>query len=172
MTLWVDVVSLLTLPKKRQEKKRLYKSQITTMHKEIKHHLDKRGYVNLVRVAAAVAWQTRKLRRPLTLQPEQLAKLIDVCTDSITHLMLKYSNAHTMKLLNSETRRREFACSMLYLMRNGVDCRGECILPRIDMMAAILPLESQLQESFKIRSKSITEGENLLKIEVRRLNSL
>jgi hypothetical protein len=86
--------------------------------------------------------------------------------------MLKYSNSHTAKLLNSETRRSEFACSMLYLMRNGVDCRGECVLPKIDIITNLLPLESQLQESFRIRSKSITEGENLLKIEVRRLNRL
>lgn len=73
------------------------------------------------------------------------------------------------KVFNNETKKREFACSMLYLMRNGVDCRGECILPRISLMKYILPLEAYLQENFSIRSKSITEGENILKLEIKDL---
>eukprot|EP00961_Rhodomonas_salina_P194515 2625998-Rhodomonas_salina.1 len=70
------------------------------------------------------------------------------------------------KLKHNDTKKREFACSMLYLMRNGVDARGECILPKLEIMSSILPLETFLPEHFKIRSKSITEGENLLKIEL------
>ena len=91
---------------------------------------------------------------------------------AIANVVIRYNNQHTCKILNSDVRRREFACSMLYLMRNGVDCNGECILPKVEIMNYILPLESFLPEFFGIRSKSITEGENLLKIELRRIHKI
>lgn len=168
-----EILNSTTTAKCRwQENKRLYIAQITTLHKEIKRQYEQYGCVNLVRVAATVAFQTRKLRRPTALPKSQLKQLITLCTDSVCKVVLKYNTQHTSKILNSESRKREFACSMLYLMRNGVSCRGECILPKIPIMENLLPLESFLPEEFKIRSKSITEGENLLKIEIRRVNKM
>jgi hypothetical protein len=112
------------------------------------------------------------MRRPLSIPKTELRALIKYCTDAIANVVIRYNNQHTCKILNSDVRRREFACSMLYLMRNGVDCNGECILPKVDIMSGILPLESFLPEFFNIRSKSITEGENLLKIELRRIHKI
>jgi hypothetical protein len=97
-----------------------------------------------------------------------MENLIKVCTDAIAKIILQHTNAHMQKILGNEMRKREFVCSMLYLMRNGVESRGECILPQIGIISNLLPLENFLPLYFKIRPKSITEGENLLKIELRK----
>lgn len=153
---------------RQQENIRLYTTQIGAMQKAIKKQKETQKYVNMVRVAATVAFHTRKLRRPAVLPAAKLEELITTCTNTVCRVMLLYHNQHTSKLLNSEVRRREFVCSMLYLMRTGVSCSGQCILPQISIISLILPLETFLPEQFNIRAKSITEGENMLKIEIRR----
>jgi hypothetical protein len=109
---------------------------------------------------------TRRIRAPVQLSETQLLPIITACTDSITHILLRFNGPHISKVKHNDNKRREFTCSMLYLMRSGVDARGECILPHLPIMHDILPLEAFLPEHFNIRSKSITEGENLLKIEI------
>lgn len=52
---------------------------------------------------------------------------------------------------------------LLYLLRVGVTCKGICVLPRIAHLTKILPSESNLFEFFRIRSKCITDCENLIK---------
>lgn len=63
---------------------------------------------------------------------------------------------------------REFICSMLYLMRTGVTYQHKCILPKIDLLNAILPQQVFLHKIFGIRPKCITEGENIIKLDTRR----
>lgn len=157
---------------RQQENRRLCQALLTALHREMLRQLDAAGFVNMVTAAAAAAWHTRKLRRPVTLPREELEHVVKVSTDAVCNVMLKYNSQQTSKILNSDARRKEFACSMFYLMRNGVDCRGQCILPRMKIMGSILPLETFLPESFRIRSKSITEGENLLKIELCRIHKM
>lgn len=156
---------------RHQEFRRLCSMQISHMHKEIKKNRE-RGWVNMLHLSADIMWNSRKIRRPVKLEEKQLDQIVDMSTDAITKVLLKYNNVHITKVLNNDVRKREFICSMLYLMRTGVDCRGECILPKIHIMSLILPLETFLPDNFKVRAKSITEGENLLKIELRHMFNL
>ncbi len=47
--------------------------------------------------------------------------------------------------------------------------QGRQILPRMDVLHQLLPLQVLLPQVFKIRAKSITEGENLVKLDMKRL---
>ena len=106
------------------------------------------------------------MRQPAFLPPEHIASVLAACTDAITQILLAYDGVHISKIKKNDTRRKEFVCSMLYLMRTGVDSRGRAVLPCMHIMHDILPLEIFLPEHFGIRAKSITEGENVLKIEM------
>lgn len=124
-------------------------------------------YPNLLQVASYIAHQSRKIRKPICLKTESIEKIITIMTNNITKIMLKYNSKFLYKIINNDTRKREFVCSMLYLSRVGVHMNGEVILPKIEILRLVLPNECFLTSVFKIRAKAITEGENLLKIELR-----
>ena len=46
-------------------------------------------------------------------------------------------------------RAREFICSMLYLMRTGITYQRRCILPRVEDLNALLPLQVFLYRVFR-----------------------
>ena len=48
---------------------------------------------------------------------------------------------------------------MLYIMRVGITYQNRQILPRVDSLHQLLPMQALLPSVFKIRAKSITEGE-------------
>jgi hypothetical protein len=52
-------------------------------------------------------------------------------------------------------------------MRNGIVMHGIVVLPRLDGLNAVLPIESHLQSIFLIKGKCITETENIVKIVLR-----
>ena len=45
---------------------------------------------------------------------------------------------------------------------------SRCILPRMESLALLLPLQVFLLRIFGIRPKCITEGENIIKLDTRR----
>ena len=153
------------------ESRRLMLTQFAALQKEIKRQRVVQS-PNMLHIASEVTWQTRKLRRPIVLPKEQMECIVEICTNAIAKVLLTYNKVYVSKIFNSETRKREFTSSMLYLIRSGVECRGECILPKIPIISLLVPLETYLPEFFKIRSKSVTEGENLLKIEIRHMLKL
>ena len=59
---------------------------------------------------------------------------------------------------------------MLYLMRTGVTYRNRCILPKLEILSLLLPQQVFLQKNFGIRPKCITEGENIIKLDARKIN--
>ena len=71
--------------------------------------------------------------------------------------------------MQHSTRGREFICSMLYLMRMGITFRNQTILQRVEVLNQLLPLQVFLPSVFKIRAKSITEGENIIKLDIQRM---
>jgi hypothetical protein len=58
---------------------------------------------------------------------------------------------------------------MLYLMRMGITFRNQIILQRMDILNQLLPLQIFLPSVFKIRAKSFTEGENIIKLDIQRM---
>ena len=125
---------------------------------------------NLVTVAGQVIFQCRKNRAPLALDecrdPEGL---LARCTDAIAGLLLLHGGPRVARQMQNSARYRDFVTSLLYLCRVGVSFHGRQVLPRIEILHRLLPLQVLLPTVFKIRSKAITEGENLIKLDLKQL---
>lgn len=112
-------------------------------------------------LVALVAYTCRK-NRALARDRGIVEQTIQSCTESITHLLHIYGGARVVRQMQNALRYREFVCSMLYLMRVGITFQNRQILPRMEILNSLLPLQVLLPTVFKIRAKSITEGEVLL----------
>ena len=125
---------------------------------------------NMVTLVGQVAFLCRKNRAPMMLQdcPDANA-LVDHCTDAITGLLLMHGGPRVARQMQNSLRYRDFVASLLYLCRVGVSFQGRQVLPRIDVLHRLLPLQVLLPTVFHIRSKAITEGENLIKLDLKQL---
>jgi hypothetical protein len=123
-------------------------------------------YPNLVIIEAKLTWLCRKSRRG---RRDVVDRVIAVCVDSICSLLRNYGWHRVARQLQHATRGREFVCSMLYLMRVGITFQNRCLLQRLDVLHELLPLQVFLPSIFGIRAKSITEGENIIKLDIRRI---
>jgi hypothetical protein len=98
-----------------------------------------------------------------------LQRVIRICVDNICNLIQKYGWLRVDRQLQHSSRGREFICSMLYLMRMGITFKNQNILQRMDILNRMLPLQVFLPSVFNIRAKSITEGENIIKLDLQRI---
>ncbi len=120
---------------------------------------------NMVLIVAQVAFQCRKNRQVMSLREcgtVTLESVVKECTDSITGLLLLHGGPRVARQIQNSARYREFITSMLFLMRAGISFQGRQILPRFEILQQLLPLQVLLPQVFKIRAKSITEGERCL----------
>ena len=100
---------------------------------------------------------------------EVLQRVIRLCVDNICNLIQKYGWHRVDRQLQHASRGREFICSMLYLMRMGITFKNQTILQKMDILNSLLPLQVFLPTVFNIRAKSITEGENIIKLDLQRI---
>jgi hypothetical protein len=112
----------------------------------------------MVMLVALVSHLCRK-NRALGRERGVVEQTIQDCTESITHLLHIYGGPRVVRQMQNALRYREFVCSMLYLMRVGITFQNRQILPRVESLHTLLPLQVLLPTVFKIRAKSITEGE-------------
>jgi hypothetical protein len=112
----------------------------------------------MLHLIAMVAFQCRR-QRPLVRDRALIETTVRSCTESIANLLHRYGGDRIIKLMQNVARQREFVCSMLYIMRVGITYQNRQILPRMDCLQQLLPMQALLPSVFKIRSKSITEGE-------------
>ena len=98
-----------------------------------------------------------------------LDALVQSCTESITRLIMQHGWVRVWRQMQNVVRGREFITSMLYLMRMGITFQKRSILPKIVELQQLLPIQTLLPSVFKIRAKSITEGENIIKLDIRRI---
>ena len=127
---------------------------------------------SVVVLMGQVRFQCRKNRRAMALRslgPDRTARVIRECTDAITGLLLVHGGPRVARQLQNSTRNREFIASMLFLMRVGIRFQGRRVLPRMELLHEVLPLQVLLPSIFRIRAKSITEGENLIKLDLKSL---
>lgn len=117
---------------------------------------------------AQMHWAYRKVRTVSVGKPCLLESIVQQCTENITCLLQTHGWVRVQKQLSQHTRRKEFICSMLYLMRMGITYRQRCLLPCVPELELLLPQQIFLPTVFDIRSKSITEGENIMKLDIRR----
>jgi len=127
---------------------------------------------NVVVLVGQIRFQCRKNRRAMSLRSlgtDRTARVIRECTDAIAGLLLVHGGPRVARQLQNSTRNREFIASMLFLMRVGIRFQGRRVLPRMELLHEVLPLQVLLPSIFRIRAKSITEGENLIKLDLKSL---
>lgn len=189
-TLWesinVIVKELLTSHSaeecRRIERDKIKTQKISILQKILKNAKTKSCIEppNMLEVARQLAWATRKHRLEIKLSEKEYSYIMDLCTSSITSVIMAFKNQNMLKVVTNVSKFKEFVCSMLFLMRVGVQAKvpllhtntpnndqGRTILEKCEMLNYILPQESFLPIHFNIRCKSITEGENFLKIQMR-----
>ena len=124
---------------------------------------------NMLHVLAQMHWACRKVRAVCVGSAPLLRRVVRLCAESITRLLQNSGWQRVQKHLCQPSRGRELICSMLYLMRMGITHQQRCLLPRVPELELLLPQQVFLPTVFGIRSKSITEGENIIKLDIRRL---
>jgi hypothetical protein len=125
---------------------------------------------NLVVLVGQVAFLCRKNRMPMALcECDDPNGVLMHCVEAITRLLLVHGGPRVARQMQHSGRYRDFVASLLYLCRVGVSFQGRQVLPRIEALHRLLPLQVLLPSVFSIRSKAITEGENLIKLDLKRL---
>jgi hypothetical protein len=104
-----------------------------------------------------------------TKRTEVLRRVIRLCVDNICDLIQKYGWHRVDRQMQHAARGREFICSMLYLMRMGITFKNQTILQKMEILNSLLPLQVFLPTIFNIRAKSITEGENIIKLDLQHI---
>ena len=124
---------------------------------------------NMLQIMSTVYFGCKKHRILEEEQPYEMREIQKQCTESIMCLIRQYGWVRVWRQLQNQTRGREFICSMLYLMRMGITYQKRQILPKMAVLNSLLPMQALLPTVFKIRAKSITEGENIIKLDIRRV---
>jgi len=124
---------------------------------------------NMILLLSQVEYHCRKNRKVSLRRDVDIEGVIERCTESITSLLLQFGGIRVTKQMQNVSRCREFICSILYLMRMGITYQNRQLLPKMEILNNILPLQVLLPVIFKIRAKSITEGENIIKLDIRQM---
>ena len=124
---------------------------------------------NMILIYSQVEYHCRKNRRASMRLGINVENVIDSCTESITSLLILFGGMRVTKQMQNSARCREFICSLLYLMRMGITYQNRQLLPKMELLNHLLPLQVLLPVVFKIRAKSITEGENIIKLDIRQM---
>ncbi len=96
---------------------------------------------------------------------ESRKKICTWCAETVhRHLCLMNSMCDG---IISDQRLHNTTVGLLYLLRNGIIVHDTVVLPKLQVLDVVLPLESHLQTFFGIRAKCITETENVIKIILR-----
>jgi hypothetical protein len=154
-----------------QEKKR-YDTKISALFSKALReasHDHKCMRPNMVLIYSQVEYHCRKNRRSAMRLGINIENVIESCTESITSLLILFGGMRVTKQMQNSARCREFICSLLYLMRMGITYQNRQLLPKMELLNHLLPLQVLLPVVFKIRAKSITEGENIIKLDIRQM---
>ena len=154
-----------------QEKKR-YDTKISALFSKALReasHDHKCMRPNMILIYSQDEYHCRKNRRSSMRLGINVENVIDSCTESITSLLILFGGMRVTKQMQNSARCREFICSLLYLMRMGITYQNRQLLPKMELLNHLLPLQVLLPVVFKIRAKSITEGENIIKLDIRQM---
>ncbi len=115
------------------------------------------------------AWASQQKSAYLYQRSRTLERVIGICVENITQLIKVHGWHRVNRQLQHTTRGKEFVCSMLYLMRMGITFRNQNILQKVEILNDLLPMQVFLPSVFNIRAKSITEGENIIKLDIQKM---
>jgi hypothetical protein len=113
----------------------------------------------------ASALQSIQWRVPPEFCAVEREKLAKTCTAAIHASATMLFKNRYFKICRGNQKAIVFG--LVYLLRTGVTHDTKIILPRIDHLCAVLPLETQMKGFFGVSPSSITDTENRLKFIVR-----
>ena len=120
---------------------------------------------NIATVVCSVIHDVHPIRAVMMLNHQARQELSEWCAVCITK-HLRFIMAVCPGAV-PPPRIRSITIGLLYLMRTGVQFHGIVVLPRCPVLQYVLPMESYLYKNYGIRSKIITETENLIKSIIR-----
>jgi hypothetical protein len=104
-------------------------------------------------------------RIPADFDTEARQQLVCTCLRFISPVVASIQGSHSFRSFKYNTRQLVFG--LIYLMRSGVYCHSETILPKIGNMQFFVPRECYLRILFDVSPSIITDTENKLKFLVR-----
>lgn len=141
------------------------------MLKEMKLQSQRTGVLpTLCAIEQKLAVLTRNIRIcPLFFDEEERKALAMSACKAITRLICSLHKVcpGMFRLLRTDM----LTVGLLYLMRSGLILHNTTVLPCIPALGRLLPLESYLYPCFQIKCKTITEVENLVKINLRGIDA-
>jgi hypothetical protein len=104
-------------------------------------------------------------RIPADFDTEVRQQLVGTCLRFISPVVASIQGSQSFRSFKYNTRQLVFG--LIYLMRSGVYCHNETILPKIVNMQFFVPRECYLRIIFDVSPSIITDTENKLKFLVR-----
>jgi hypothetical protein len=104
-------------------------------------------------------------RIPADFDTETRQQLVGTCLRFISPVVASIQGSQSFRSFKYNTRQLVFG--LIYLMRSGVYCHSETILPKISNMQFFVPRECYLRILFDVSPSIITDTENKLKFLVR-----
>lgn len=122
--------------------------------------------VSVPEAACMVACMMGSVRQPrVNASQEERDAVCTWCVDAIyRHICLVNSMC---KGVVTEAKLRTTVVGLLYMIRQGIIVHELVVLPRLQCLETLLPLENHLEPFFGVKAKCITETENVVKIILR-----
>ena len=124
--------------------------------------------VNLLDMCTHLTHAMSCARHPLLLSAEELGNLKDVCVQRVNRFSSTFigNRLCTLPLIKMQG----FVIGLLYLMRTGlIVCGNIEIVPKVEILALVLPNENQVKTLFGLSTKIMTEVENMIKLALRKI---
>ena len=118
-------------------------------------------------IAALLAHKTSNARTPLILSSVEANRVCDHCISIIFRLL------KALPCIWKNTTQPKFyslVVGIVYMMRTGATFNNTTLLPRLQILTYILCHETSMKEALNIRSKTVTEVENIFKLHIRKLS--
>jgi len=106
----------------------------------------------------------RSFRKPV-LQEHIPPKRHFECVQRAVVILLSKLNVPRPYLFTENSEKvKNLIVSMLYVCRDGISYENRVYLPKVPLLARILPLELALSKCFDTQPKIVTDGENIIKM--------
>lgn len=151
-----------------QERARMEQKHKHLMWKILKEIKMRNEIPNLCWVITHILHATNKIRVCSVTFQDDLRGLI---TSRCSHYIRRFLNMLSQRfgVAMSTVKKGTLVIGTLYLMRMGIYMHNVILLPRVPQLQLLLPIETHLKSYFKVKCKSITEVENLIKMCIRGL---
>lgn len=141
----------------------------TRLCRQAKHDGYSSGVYNtppIADIAAKLAYVSQNGRIPLLLNAEALSKICARCTSALVRLLFVVDSIWKT---STHAKIHNLIIGLVYMMRTGSTFQDTILLPHVPILSRILCHETSMTPVLDVRSKIITETENVFKMHIRNL---